>query len=229
MFVGGYKCEVGADIALTSRSRVYDHARVILTCRALQVRRPQARRPIGKTPVPRAGKTTESLIRREARARRSYSDLLESFADAAELAAARADNDATRPQEKGSNLLKVAIYREVWRLFREGRQRRLQLMSEGYDLGDKTIDFDRNPFSWILPVLKKEGHLNKFVGSSIANLSWQLTHALRHDIAPDLLIGFLYQTSASSPDKQKLIKRRGLIFYEEWIRDYRLSLDKPQI
>lgn len=133
----------------------------------------------------------------------------------------KAVNPARRPspQETTSNLFKVAVYRYVREWIRSDRTRRIKSFCGNRDDGRKTIKFEHNQFNWVLTALREVGVFGfDLTPSKINSIGWQLLHAHRHNIEPDLLVGFLYQTSASSALKQKEIKKPGNVFYEPWFK-----------
>ena len=144
-----------------------------------------------------------------------FYDLIEAVGDI------QAPNPASEPapQDTASSKFKTIVYKYVRDWITTNRSSRIK--SFCYDLKDgrKTIEFEDNQFNWVLHALYKEGEGKKFLSpSKINSLGWQLLHAYRHEIDPNLLIGFLYQTSASSSWKQKKIKNKGAVFYEPWFK-----------
>ena len=139
--------------------------------------------------------------------------------DAAGEALSANEGDKPAPQDVRANRFKVAVYREVRRLFEVGRQNEIKQIVDND--ARKTIGFDRNPFNWALQALSQSGEFDDDLTSNKINiLGWQLLHAFRHHIEPEMLIGFLYQTAASSPRKLSLIKRSGAPYLEPWLAEY---------
>ena len=127
----------------------------------------------------------------------------------------------TCPQESASSRLKIFVYAQVRRLFADDRQDDLQRLVLSYDTPPRTITFDRNPYYWALFSIYKSDEISGLTSNSINVISWQLLHAHNHEIEPELLIGFIYQTAASGSLKQAEIKRIGQSFREEWFSTYR--------
>jgi hypothetical protein len=163
--------------------------------------------------------------RRPPRLGRSSQLLLDSLVDAANAALRVNPDEKPAPQDIPANRFKIAVYREVRQLIIDGRQKTIvALVSYGED-ERKLINFDQNPFNWALSAIEQSGELREPLSKNKVNLlGWQLMHAFRHQVPPELLIGFLYQTASSSPRKQKLIKDTGNIYREKWLDSYSQSL-----
>jgi len=155
------------------------------------------------------------------RARRDYNnpifDLIEEAGDALR-------GDPTRPkcpQYEPKNVFKTLVYNKVREWLRNGRDAQVKSYCYNRQVGSKRISFERNPFNWVLQALHETKDFKGILYESNVNaIGWQLMHAHRHNIDPALLVGFLYQTAASSAWKQKEIKSTGDPLIEPWFKEY---------
>lgn len=146
--------------------------------------------------------------------------LLDELIDGANLATSANPGSRTCPQDAAINRFKISVYNTVRNLFANGHQNRLKTLVDSLPGQPRSVDFDRNPFHWALFAIIKSEEVDEPIGWDMNNIGWQLLHAYNHHIEPELLIGFLYQTAASSPSKQRKIKKVGESFREPWLAEY---------
>ena len=122
------------------------------------------------------------------------------------------------PYDRADSILKRMVYKFV----RQHRQSKgfkhiETAISNDRDSGrTMRIRFDDNPFHWVLFGLKNcVGILGKFEIDkfSVSRFAKQLSYADRHDIEPELLIGFLLQTGTMSEVCEKADNSNS---YEGW-------------
>ncbi len=131
--------------------------------------------------------------------------------------------------ETDTALFKAAVYAVVRDYFVQGHEDLIRRFVEYLPTPHPQIGFNENPFLWAIYAFRYDNAgLRDYLNLSpfkINNVSWQLLHAFRHRVEPELLMGFLYQTAASTKDKQEKIKKRGTVFYEPWYDNYRVRTE----
>lgn len=111
------------------------------------------------------------------------------------------------PQDKPKARFKQATYLMVRQLLQKGHEGDIEKIVNACAPYPPIIGFSTNPFLWAFHALRHSGEVSSIPSdSSLNNMAWQLLYAHRHDIDPCLLVGFLHQTSASTPRKQAIIK-----------------------
>jgi hypothetical protein len=122
---------------------------------------------------------------------------------------------AQDPQGRRLSQIKIAVYTLVRDLRQQRRLNLIQKIVWSLDREPTTITFDANPFHWALYALKYgPAELLDTRDDELNRIGYELIHADRHGIEPELLIGFIYQTASSTTHKQKLIKNGVL---EPWL------------
>lgn len=118
------------------------------------------------------------------------------------------------PFERPEAILKRYVYRFVREHLEAGDGAKLEYLL-GYKRSAEQrahrIAFEANPFHWALSAIPSQ--LSELKRPALTKVGRQLLYAHRHDIDPDLLIGFLYQSG--DPDE---ISRKAVIpnKMEEW-------------
>ncbi len=135
---------------------------------------------------------------------------------------------STCPQDRRTSLIKIAIYRMVRELRSKKRLSLIESIVGFLEYEPKVIKFDANPFHWAIYAIdrneelyRKPGRRTKSsmldIGEEPMNrLAYQLLYADRHEVPPELLIGFIYQT-ASSTRAKKNIRNNS---HEPWLTSY---------
>jgi hypothetical protein len=117
------------------------------------------------------------------------------------------------PGEKVEAILK----REVYLLVNELSDRRYRTDFENvliYKMESAPrLSFDSNPYYWALKAIWKDDEIG-LKGSVISKYAKQLAYAARHNIPPELLIGFLYQVGGIT----KIANNLNSGSYEKWYR-----------
>ncbi len=99
--------------------------------------------------------------------------------------------------DKPRSYLKRETYRYVLERFEDGRSRQLQRCIERAREGfvPAIPSFEQNPFHWtLLGVQRNEGL--ELGSDDVSRFGRQLAYAAKHNVPPQLLIGFLAQTGS---------------------------------
>ncbi len=117
------------------------------------------------------------------------------------------------PYDKPESILKREVYRFTMRYLTDQNSGRLEDVLEANIPIERTlrVKFSENPFHRMLLALRSEGlDIEPF---EITRYSSQLLYAQRHDIDPDLLIGFLYQTGSPDEIRKRVMRQK---YWEPW-------------
>lgn len=131
-----------------------------------------------------------------------------------DLPASRNPTGKLAPFERPEAVLKRYVYRFVREHLEAGDGAKLEYLL-GYlrsaEQRAHRIAFETNPFHWALSAIPIE--LSELKRPALTKVGRQLLYAHRHDVDPDLLIGFLYQSG--DPDE---ISRKAVIpnKLEDW-------------
>lgn len=127
------------------------------------------------------------------------------------LAISRGLVEELAPFDQPAGILKRLVYSFVRTRLACGDGKKLDYLLWYKRKGEQRahrISFEDNPFHWVLSAIPFE--ISELTRPSLSKVGRQLIYAHRHDIEPELLVGFLYQSG--SPDviakKAKLITNR---------------------
>lgn len=116
------------------------------------------------------------------------------------------------PLDRPEAILKRYVYHFVRKHLAKGNGKKLEHLLWYFRTGEQRahrIRFEDNPFHWALAAIPTE--LSELSRPALTKIGRQLLYADRHDIEPDLLIGFILQTGdpdaiskkAKYPDKRE--------------------------
>lgn len=121
------------------------------------------------------------------------------------------------PYDQPEATLKRHVYKFAREQLASGNDKKLAYLLWYKRAGEQRahrISFQENPFHWVLSAIHPQ--ISELDRPSLSKIGRQLLYAHRHDIDPDLLVGFLYQSG--SPDviskKAKALNKR-----EQWYLD----------
>jgi hypothetical protein len=76
------------------------------------------------------------------------------------------------------------------------------------------VSFRQNPFYWALYAARNDGSIDSIADKDMSRFAAQMMYADRHDIPPELLVGFIYQQGSEAELTRKLRSRE----FEPWYR-----------
>lgn len=116
-----------------------------------------------------------------------------------DLLTSRNSIEKLAPFERPDAILKRYVYQFVREHLAQGNGKKLEYLLWYFRTGEQRthrIRFEDNPFHWALAAIPTE--LSELSRPALTKIGRQLLYADRHDIEPDLLIGFILQTG--NPD-----------------------------
>lgn len=116
-----------------------------------------------------------------------------------DLLISRNSTEKLAPFERPEAILKRYVYHFVRKHLAQGNGKKLEHLLWYFRTGEQRahrIRFEDNPFHWALAAIPTE--LSELSRPALTKIGRQLLYADRHDIEPDLLIGFILQTG--NPD-----------------------------
>jgi hypothetical protein len=126
------------------------------------------------------------------------------------------------PFERANSVLKRMVYEFVNEHRKTKRDKHIEssIANDPNEWRGLWVKFEDNPFHWVLFGLKDHVVIfDKFEisKSDITRFGRQLSYADRHHIAPQHLIGFLFQTGTISEICQKEASRP--MIFEQWFKE----------
>lgn len=126
----------------------------------------------------------------------------------------RMPKDAVQaPYDKPESILKREVYKFVRDHLTEQNSSRFEDVLDENITNERRlrVEFSANPFHKIFLALRSEGiEIKPF---EITRYSSQLLYARRHEIVPDMLIGFLYQTGSPDVIRERVMNTK---YWEPW-------------
>lgn len=121
------------------------------------------------------------------------------------------------PSDTRSGRLRSFVYRFVRRLKRRNRLGIIARVVYGLDFEPNKVDFATNPYYWALYAFENEEKLGITI-KDMSRFSIQMLYAERHDIEPELLVGFIYQQGNDNALAGKVASGQ----VEAWLAPYML-------
>ena len=121
------------------------------------------------------------------------------------------------PWDNWSGRIRAHIYALVRRYRVQGRLKIIRQLVSGLVNEPLKVSFHANPFYWALYAARNDADLTILSYKDISRFAAQMLYADRHDIDPELLIGFIYQQGGEDALKRKLDQGAS----EPWLADYR--------
>lgn len=122
------------------------------------------------------------------------------------------------PYSVSENVLKREVYRVTRRYMKEKKGHIIENIAINENVAPKHIKFRDNPFYWVL-ILMNVLNWQKDRGQ-ISKISRTLLYADKHNIDPDLVVGFLHQCGTPTA----ICRKANAGEFEQWYQDRRAEM-----